>query len=1185
MTRKIYALLVGINDYLGGVRPLIGCINDVKRMLEFLQLRTEDGEFELHPLLLTSGDPDNPSEALPKRQAVIDGFRNHLCQAGRDDVALFYYSGHGSQEKAPPELWHLEPDRLDETLVCYDSRTEGQWDLADKELAILLAEVAKRNPHIVVMVDACHSGTVTRAVDAGVRLAPSDVRDRPLSSFEGFDAIQVQKAVKPGETSGSGWIVMPEGKHVVISACRAEEVSLERFLGSETRGVFSYYLLDTLQRTGLTPSYRDVFARVTAMVRNQVSTQTPYIEASDVKQLQEPFLGGAVRPQPPYFSLTYHRPKGWVIDGGAVHGIPAPTDGETTTLAVFSSEADLVAASTMEDALGFARVTAVEPGDSQVEFTRKDEEQPNPRLAYKAQVVSQPLPPFLVTMQGDEAGLELVREVLKIAGPGKTPSLIVREATKEDTLAAAEHAGSEVSQDTVAPLTLMARDERYLIRRTDDVYPLMVPVEQGYTTGAARLAAERLEHVARWLQMAQLDNKTSALPPDAVAMELYAVEADGSMGEPIDTTGTVRLEYRWQDDTWVRPRFMLKLVNNSDRRLYCMLLDLTEDFAVSTAGLLRGGGQWLEPKDQHGSEIWAYSHGGGLIPVVVPDRLHDQGVVAIRDLIKLLVCTTESNATLLERDALDVSTRGTRRIVRKAIPKSSLSRLMNRIQTRAIGADAEEEEAIDDWITSQVTIVTARPRDGAPVPEAGEKVSLSDVVALEGHAGLRANARLTSLAEGSRDAGNLALPSVLRQHVELSRPFEFSDYRGGEPGLSVLELEVEGDTYKEVGPQAPLTLHLAKPIAEDEYVLPLAFDPETKLFLPLGTCEAKRDHVTIRIDRLPQPAADTRGKLGSVKLFFQKFVTDKLGLDGATTRLAVATLDDDGEPQYEESPLVVAQKVKAAERLLLYIHGFLGDTKGMVRSPLGDRYDLVLAFDYENINTPIELTALKLKEHLKAAGLGAGHDKTLHIVGHSLGTMVARWLIEREEGHKFVQKVVLAAPPNAGTPWAKIQDLALVGLGIAVNGLGAIAWPPSIIPTLIGTLGTIVGGVEEVDVTCDQLKPGSDFYKQLNASEAPGSYEIIAGNTSMMGPTGPPIGSSEVPLLKRLVEKLASKQTRYTIADLVFFGKPNDTSISVESMLALPPGRFPLPPQEIACDHSSYFVTEVGLEALAKALG
>jgi triacylglycerol esterase/lipase EstA (alpha/beta hydrolase family) len=257
----------------------------------------------------------------------------------------------------------------------------------------------------------------------------------------------------------------------------------------------------------------------------------------------------------------------------------------------------------------------------------------------------------------------------------------------------------------------------------------------------------------------------------------------------------------------------------------------------------------------------------------------------------------------------------------------------------------------------------------------------------------------------------------------------------------------------------------------------------------------------------------------------------------------------------------------------------------MVTSPLGDRYDLVLAFDYENINTRIELTAGKLKEHLKAVGLGADHDKTLHIVAHGMGAMVTRWLIEREEGHKFVQKVVLVAPPNAGTPWAKIQDLALVGLGMAINGLAAIAWPPSIIPTLIGTLGTVVGAVEKVDVTCDQLKPDSDFYKQLTASEAPGSYEIIAGNTSKIGPAGPLIGSSEAPLLRQLAERLTSEQTRYAIMGLAFFGKPNDYAVSVESMLTLPPGRLLQPPQEIACDHSSYFATEVGLEALTKALG
>ncbi|MEQ9552679.1 MAG: caspase family protein [Coleofasciculus sp. G3-WIS-01] len=61
------------------------------------------------------------------RQAIIEGFQQHLCQAGSEDIVLFYYSGHGSQAKTPTEFWHLEPDRLEETLVCYDSRAEGGW--------------------------------------------------------------------------------------------------------------------------------------------------------------------------------------------------------------------------------------------------------------------------------------------------------------------------------------------------------------------------------------------------------------------------------------------------------------------------------------------------------------------------------------------------------------------------------------------------------------------------------------------------------------------------------------------------------------------------------------------------------------------------------------------------------------------------------------------------------------------------------------------------------------------------------------------------------------------------------------------------------------------------------------------------------------------------------------------------
>ena len=109
MTRNIYALLVGIDDYPGSVPKLEGCVNDINAIAEYLNERIDRHNYEPNIVRLAN------EEAT--RQAVINNFEQHLGKAGSNDVALFYYSGHGSQEPAPPEFWHLEPDRMDETLV------------------------------------------------------------------------------------------------------------------------------------------------------------------------------------------------------------------------------------------------------------------------------------------------------------------------------------------------------------------------------------------------------------------------------------------------------------------------------------------------------------------------------------------------------------------------------------------------------------------------------------------------------------------------------------------------------------------------------------------------------------------------------------------------------------------------------------------------------------------------------------------------------------------------------------------------------------------------------------------------------------------------------------------------------------------------------------------------------------
>jgi len=141
MPRLIHALMIGIDQYPNPVPKLQGCVNDIDAFASYLSERVNKGS----GITLNLKTLKN-SEAT--RQAVIDALRNHLGQAQKGDVALFYYSGHGSQEQAPEEFWKIEPDKLDETLVCVDSRSPGSWDLADKEIGKLIGEVAKNGPHV-----------------------------------------------------------------------------------------------------------------------------------------------------------------------------------------------------------------------------------------------------------------------------------------------------------------------------------------------------------------------------------------------------------------------------------------------------------------------------------------------------------------------------------------------------------------------------------------------------------------------------------------------------------------------------------------------------------------------------------------------------------------------------------------------------------------------------------------------------------------------------------------------------------------------------------------------------------------------------------------------------------------------------------------------------------------------------
>jgi pimeloyl-ACP methyl ester carboxylesterase len=1161
MSRTVYALLVGIDAYPAPVNPLRGCVNDINRVDTLLRARVTAQGDRLEVVKLT--------DAEATRQALINGFRAHLSRAGSNDVALFYYSGHGSQAPSPQEFWHLEPDRLDETLVCWDSRLPGNWDLADKELAQLIAELADKGSHVAVILDCCHSGSGTRApaeAEVRVRRVPTDARLRPIETF----LVTPDQAVALSQTGrsmqGGGWYTLPQGRHIVLAACSPEEEAKELPLGGEQRGAFSYYLLDTLQRTGESLTYRDLFKRVNALVRARVSVQSPQMEATTTSDLDQPFLGGTIVARSPYFTMSHDKQRGWVIDGGAVHGIPAPAGAETTLVTLFPFDTQLEQLVNLSTAVGEARMQQVFPAQSAVAVTLLDGGIPGADTTYKAVVTALPLPPLVVACSGDDGGLALVRQALAEAGPDGKASLLVREGTHDE-----------------AELLLLVTENRYRIRRNGDGYALVVDTP-GCNESSAQLAVQRLEHIARWRKIVDLDNPASRIASKDIHLDILRPDEHGQW-QPVATGTNVRLEYAFAVGAWQPPPFKIKLTNNAERRLYCMLFDLPETYGVFP--MLPGGGVWLDP----GQEAWA--NNGEPIYGQVLDELWEQGVVEFKDTLKLVISTDESDATLLAQDDLPVTVlRAVSRGERTIAHMHTLNRLMHRVQTRHFTSKPTNVEAFADWITAEVSFTTVRPLAAADIARPGQKTPLGHGVAIQGHAHLQAKARLTSLPQVGRDAGNLALPSLLRDHPDVVQPFEFSTSRSGEPGLSVLEL-VDVADHTVVTADDPLKVNIAALLAADEHVLPVGFDGE--FFLPLGRVARTMEGVEVTLERLPAPTSSgSRDLKGSIRILFQKIISERLGfLNFPYPLLAAAEIDAQGKIAYTHDQDTVKTQVAAASRIVLYIHGIIGDTRGMAASAfpqrielpatmagLGDRYQLILTFDYENIHTSIEENARLLKQRLQAVGLGPNHGKTLHIVAHSMGGLVARWFIEREGGNHMVQHLVLMGTPNAGSPWPTVQDWATTAIGIGLNALSSVAWP-------VKVLGSLVSALETVDVALDQMKPGSVFLQSLASSPDPGMpYTIIAGSTSIMPTALKKDQDKPDSLFERLWARIKPRGWLHTVTALAFFGQPNDIAVSVESIQHMPANRTQqlIVGAPVACDHITYFNSEAGLQALNQAL-
>jgi hypothetical protein len=215
------SLHIGLNrvdpaHYQGWDGALTACEFDANDMRAIAESRG----FEPRSLLTQEATSD----------AVLTAIERAAGELGQGDLFLCTYSGHGGQ--VPDRNGEDEEDRSDETWVAYDRQ------IVDDELYALWGRFAP-GARIFVLSDSCHSGTVTRDIQAEVPEPVSTTekaatesprykampRDVMIATYRAnaklYDAIQ--ERLPAAEQAD------PAATVVLISGCRDDQLSLDGF--------------------------------------------------------------------------------------------------------------------------------------------------------------------------------------------------------------------------------------------------------------------------------------------------------------------------------------------------------------------------------------------------------------------------------------------------------------------------------------------------------------------------------------------------------------------------------------------------------------------------------------------------------------------------------------------------------------------------------------------------------------------------------------------------------------------------------------------------------------------------------------------------------------------------------------------------------------------------------------------
>jgi hypothetical protein len=282
MTKK--ALLVGINSYPGNA--LNGCLNDVK---------------DWHDVLTSIGgfNPDNV-QVITDQRANTQGIKAGLAMLAAGlkpgDEVFWAYSGHGTQVR----LYQNSKlsGGMDDAICPVNLDDPDYWEnglITDHFISDWLASFPS-GVRTTLVIDACHSGSITEAAAREMNPHPTKARFLPPPMdialrfshpihHRGIVRRKFGRGASPSErgvfgkkkkTRDLSTTIVPIN-HILLSGCRSDQTSADAFINGRYNGAFSYFAINEPKK-GVTQSLNVIHAAYLRDLKTGGYSQEPQLE-------------------------------------------------------------------------------------------------------------------------------------------------------------------------------------------------------------------------------------------------------------------------------------------------------------------------------------------------------------------------------------------------------------------------------------------------------------------------------------------------------------------------------------------------------------------------------------------------------------------------------------------------------------------------------------------------------------------------------------------------------------------------------------------------------------------------------------------------------------------------------------------------------------------------------------------